>query len=264
MTDTARSGCATNDTRHAVFATPDPPRRRRSPDYDPRSVTKSQPTHAIDPEEVMHKSSVSRMNEFIEFLSTQTLPSPARVLDVGSFDVNGSYRNLFQGSQWRYEGLDVERGPGVDILVAQPYRWANVPSNAYDVVVSGQAFEHIEFPWVTILEVRRVLRPGGWCCLVVPSAGPEHRYPIDCWRFYPDGLTALARWADLDVERAHTWWEPEGWDDGSDEWRDSILVVRKPQQRGWWRLRSDLKRALLRAVMTLQAGRRTDLDRPSE
>lgn len=207
----------------------------------------------------MHESSLSRMAEFVEFLAKQDLPRPARVLDVGSFNVNGSYRDMFAGDEWSYEGLDIERGPGVDIVVDQPYRWRNVKSNSFDVVVSGQAFEHIEFPWVTIHEIRRVLRAGGWGCLVVPSAGPEHRYPIDCWRFYPDGLIALANWADLDVERAHTWWEPEGWADASDEWRDSILVVRKPHQRGWWRLRSEFKRSILRAAMSLQAGRRTDL-----
>jgi SAM-dependent methyltransferase len=199
------------------------------------------------------------MAEFVEFLATQDLPRPTKVLDVGSYDVNGSYRRFFDGPNWSYRGLDVEPGPGVDIVVDQPYRWSGVASNSFDVIVSGQAFEHIEFPWVTIHEVRRVLRPGGWCCLVVPSAGPEHRFPIDCWRFYPDGLTALARWADLEVQRVHTWWEPEGWADGSDEWRDSILVVRKPDQRGLRRLRSGAKRILLRGAMSLQAGRRTEL-----
>ena len=28
-----------------------------------------------------------------------------------------------------------------------------------------------------------------------PSRGPEHRYPNDCWRFYPDGYRALAKYA---------------------------------------------------------------------
>lgn len=206
----------------------------------------------------MHASSLSRMAEFVDYLSEQELPKPARVLDVGSFDVNGSYRQFFTGPEWDYTGLDVDDGPGVDLVVDQPYRW-NIPSRSFDVVISGQAFEHIEFPWVTIHEVRRVLRPGGLCCIVVPSAGHEHRFPIDCWRFYPDGLTALARWADLHVERVHTAWEPEGWDDDSDEWRDSVLVARKPHQHGWRRARSAAKHAALRAALRLQAARRTDL-----
>src|SRR5579884_967573 len=87
--------------------------------------------------------------------------SHLRILDVGSYDVNGTYRHLFDDPSWEYVGLDMESGPGVDIAVRRPYRWAEVPSNSYDVLISGQAFEHIEFPWATILEVRRVLRPGG-------------------------------------------------------------------------------------------------------
>jgi hypothetical protein len=28
----------------------------------------------------------------------------------------------------------------------------------------------------------------------MPSNGVFHRYPVDCWRFYPDSGIALARW----------------------------------------------------------------------
>jgi hypothetical protein len=41
----------------------------------------------------------------------------------------------------------------------------------------------------------RVLKPGGLFYLDVPSNGLFHRYPVDCWRFYPDSALALARWS---------------------------------------------------------------------
>ena len=44
------------------------------------------------------------------------------------------------------------------------------------------------------LEMMRVLGPHGVLYLNVPSNGAFHRYPVDCWRFYPDSGRALARW----------------------------------------------------------------------
>ena len=94
---------------------------------------------------------------------------------------------IFKSSdKWEYSGLDVEKGPNVDIVVENPYDW-EIPDSSYDVVISGQAFEHIEFFWLTFLEMARVLKPQGLIILIAPSRGPQHRYPVDCWRFYPDG-----------------------------------------------------------------------------
>lgn len=210
----------------------------------------------------MHQSSYHRMVEFVQRYLAEHSDRPLRALDVGSYDVNGTYRPLFDKPQWSYVGMDLEPGPGVDVVAHDPFRWATLPTSSFDVVISGQAFEHIEFPWVTILEVERVLRPGGLCCLVVPSSGPEHRYPVDCWRFYPDGLVALAHWADLNVISAETHWADEGWGEEGDQWHDSVLVASKPRQKpsipAWG------KRHVLRKVMSFQAARRTRRPLPAQ
>ena len=150
------------------------------------------------------------------------------ILDIGSQDVNGSYRELFNSPAWRYLGVDMVPGKNVDILLSNPYRFKEIRSSSVDVVISGQALEHVEFFWITMLEMARVLKRGGVCCIIVPSAGPEHRFPVDCWRFYPDGLKALARYARLDVLDVVTEWDAAGYPDGSEIWKDSILISRKP------------------------------------
>jgi 2-polyprenyl-3-methyl-5-hydroxy-6-metoxy-1,4-benzoquinol methylase len=84
-----------------------------------------------------------------------------KVLDIGSYDVNGSYRKIFSDSKYEYTGLDMAAGPNVDIVPDSIYDWKEIGDNSYDLVVSGQTFEHIEYPWLTIKEIERVLYPGG-------------------------------------------------------------------------------------------------------
>lgn len=170
------------------------------------------------------------------------------ILDIGSYDVNGSYRPLFDSPSWRYTGVDLEAGPGVDLVLESPYRLP-VDDQSIDLVISGQAFEHVEFFWLTWLEMRRVLKPGGAVFLIAPSRGPEHRYPQDCWRFYPDGYRALARFGGFDLVEVHTDWEPHP-DPGSAAWGDTVGVFRK-QPLSW---RNRLGMAFVRGGMRLVGG----------
>ena len=139
----------------------------------------------------MHNSSIKEMTRFIDtYLKDK---QNIYILDVGSYDVNGSYKNLFIKNTWMYRGLDVIKGPNVDIIALDMYNW-NILNNSFDVVISGQAFEHIEYPWKVLEEIVRITKLGGLICIIVPSAGKdEHRYPIDCWRIFPDGMKALAK-----------------------------------------------------------------------
>jgi SAM-dependent methyltransferase len=141
--------------------------------------------------------------------------------------------------------MDTVAGDNVDIVLKNPYHWREVKSDSVDVLISGQAFEHIEFFWITMMEIARVLKPGGLCCILAPSGGYEHRYPVDCYRFYPDGFTALARYVQMEVVEVATQWEPDPrYTEESNAWRDSMLVCRKGslstidawRQRLWRRL----------------------------
>lgn len=143
----------------------------------------------------MHYNSLEQMNRFVDVYLAPFISNKLDILDVGSLDVNGSYRSLFNRDNWHYLGLDVQRGPNVD-FVSAPYSW-DLSSNSFDVVISGQALEHVEYPWIIMQEISRVLKPGGLCCILVTSNGPEHRYPLDCYRYFPDGLKALAESAGI-------------------------------------------------------------------
>ena len=198
----------------------------------------------------MHQSSFEKMRVFRdEYLAGRENES-LRILDLGSFDVNGSYKPLFTGSSWTYQGLDMTPGKNVDVVLKNPYSWQEIKSDSADVFISGQAFEHIEFFWVAILEVARVLKPGGLCCIIAPSGGYEHRYPVDCWRFYPDGFSALARFGRLQVLDVSANWKPDPrYTDESNKWRDATLVCKKPSPRAYRKWIASSRRAVLHGML---------------
>ncbi len=141
----------------------------------------------------------------------------AEVLDVGGADVNGSYRSIFPADRFRYRTADLAGSDSVDIVLTDPYSLP-LDDQSIDIVVSGQAFEHIEFFWQTFVEMARVLKPDGFIFLIVPSAGPEHRYPVDCYRFYPDAFAALAKFSGCELI--------DVWRDERGPWHDLTGVFR--------------------------------------
>jgi SAM-dependent methyltransferase len=189
----------------------------------------------------VHPSSFDKMTVFRNRYLSGREEEPLAILDIGSQDVNGSYRQLFSQPNWTYTGLDMAAGHNVDIVVRTPYVWHEVASGSSDVVISGQAFEHIPYFWITMLEIARVLKTGGLCCILAPSSGPEHRYPVDCWRFYPDGMVSLAQFARMEILEAVTQWDDLG-DATSDAWHDSMLVCRKPDRGTWANLENAFRR----------------------
>ncbi len=205
----------------------------------------------------MHASSYQKMEAFRRRYLSGREQEPLRILDVGSQDVNGCYRPIFDAPAWTYHGLDMAAGPNVDIVIPGPYAWPRVRSRSYDVIVTGQALEHVEYFWITMLEAARALKPGGLLCAIAPSGGFEHRYPVDCWRYYPDGFRALSRWAQLEVLEASTEWEPATYGDGSEAWKDTLLVARRRTRSPGRAARHAVRQAFLLWVLR-RAARRTD------
>jgi SAM-dependent methyltransferase len=171
----------------------------------------------------MHASSFENMQRCVEKYapSAAELDGPLRVVELGSADVNGSYRSLFAGQAVTYVGVDIEAAPGVDLVARDPYHLP-LPDQDADIVLSGQALEHSEFFWLAFREMVRILRPNGYAFLIVPSAGPIHRYPVDCYRFYPDSMAALAKYAGCCLV--------ECWHDDRGPWNDIVAVFSREQQ----------------------------------
>src|SRR5688500_5184736 len=107
------------------------------------------------------------------YLATDGRQDERVVLDIGGADVNGGYGPLFHEARFRYTTVDLEAGPGVDVVLEDPYRLPFEDASA-DIVLSGQMLEHCEFFWLAFAEMVRVLKPDGLLFLIAPSAGPIH------------------------------------------------------------------------------------------
>jgi len=195
------------------------------------------------------------MQKFVEKYLANFKDQNLNIFDIGSQNVTefpeGSYKPLFENSKWEYKGVDIVAGNNVDVVVSDIYNWKEIKSASANVVISGQAFEHIEYTWATMLEITRILKNNGLLCLVVPSSGPEHKYPIDCWRFFPDGLKSLAKYANLEVIESYNCWNNPPIDGEINEWKDSVLICKKQNFSFWQNLKFTLKRFLQKIILKL-------------
>jgi SAM-dependent methyltransferase len=162
-----------------------------------------------------------------------------RVLDFGSRISRGqdwTHRDLLADYDCTIRGADVAEGRNVDVVMPNPYRLP-LRSESVDVIITGQAFEHIPFFWASFLELARVLRPRGLIFLTAPSRGHVHDAQ-DCWRYYPDAMRSLAAFARLHLREAHTDFPPQrnggrhvysSIDTKNYYWGDSVGVFQKPR-----------------------------------
>lgn len=95
----------------------------------------------------------------------------ASVLEVGSLNINGSVRILFQTNE--YIGIDVAEGNGVDIVCeGQDY---DAPDNTFDTVISCECFEHNPYWKETFANMIRMCKPNGLIIMTCATIGrPEH------------------------------------------------------------------------------------------
>ncbi|MBL8487512.1 MAG: methyltransferase domain-containing protein [Rhodocyclaceae bacterium] len=90
-----------------------------------------------------------------------------KVLEVGSLNINGSVRPLFE--ECDYLGLDVGQGPGVDLVCRGEDHGA--PAGSYDVVISCEMMEHNPNWRETWLNMIRLLRHDGLMVMTCASRG---------------------------------------------------------------------------------------------
>lgn len=164
----------------------------------------------------MHRSACDKMM----FFKGKYLDAKDKLLiyDVRSRHVHGDCNHVFDEKNWKRIGIDSVKGSNVDLVIKDMTSWDEIDDGVADVVVCGQFFEGTKMFWEAIKEICRILKPGGYLCSVVSSFGPYGEK--DYYRFSNAGLRVLAEIGRLDVVECIT--------DNVGEWRDSILIAKKP------------------------------------
>lgn len=139
-------------------------------------------------------------SEFVQQFLEKHKPDFKSVLEVGSLDVNGHIRGLFEGKA--YVGLDMRDGPNVDVLLDAHKIKSQFEPEQFDMVICFDTLEHDNKFWVTLENMKWVLKKGGWLLLGVPSRTcPLHGHPSDYWRFMEPAMTEMLQpFEDIHVE----------------------------------------------------------------
>lgn len=91
------------------------------------------------------------------------------VLDIGSLDINGSNKYLFELAD--YTGVDVAPGKNVDVVT--PGHLYDKPDNTFDLIISTECFEHDMFYELTMQNAVRLLKSGGLFLFTCAAPGRE-------------------------------------------------------------------------------------------
>lgn len=92
-----------------------------------------------------------------------------KVLDVGSGDINGNNRFLFDGCD--YDGNDVIEAKNVTIVS----KTKDLPfeDNTFDTIISTECFEHDPEYKESFLKIYSMLKPSGLFCFTCASTGRQ-------------------------------------------------------------------------------------------
>ena len=131
------------------------------------------------------------------FWDACTVATPCRVLELGSKIHNGGglhrKRGLRLNHRAEWTGVDIESGPGVDVVADAHDLESHFPAASFDLACAFSTFEHLARPWIVAEQLFHVVRPGGLLVVTTHQTFPYHPYPQDFFRFSTFGLCEVLK-----------------------------------------------------------------------
>jgi len=133
-----------------------------------------------------------------------------RVVELGSYDVNSSLRPFIETLKpAEYMGVDIEKGPSVDIVCKAENVLERLGEESFDVVISTELLEHVRDWRKVISNMKNICRPNGLVLITTRSQGfPYHAYPYDFWRYEFSDMQHI--FSDCIIEKLEKDWESPG------------------------------------------------------
>jgi SAM-dependent methyltransferase len=133
-------------------------------------------------------------NEIFKAISNVIPSFRGKVLDSGCGVMPYKKIILENKEITSYVGLDIESALSYD-NVQPDFYWDGITmpfeNNTFDVVLSTEVLEHVLNPDAYLLEVKRVLKPGGVFFFTVPFLMSLHEVPFDYYRYTPYALEEI-------------------------------------------------------------------------
>jgi SAM-dependent methyltransferase len=113
-------------------------------------------------------------------------PNPV-IYDIGSRDARGRYHFGSPPEGARLVCVDIEAGPGVDV-VADAHDLHMIEDNSADCVLAVGVLLHCRYPEQVIGEFHRILKPGGILYVSAPFVSSHPGFPPVYYFFSMEGL----------------------------------------------------------------------------
>ena len=134
------------------------------------------------------------------------------MLDVGCGQM--PYKKFLLDNKYinQYTGLDIESAIVYDENVKPDFTWDGITmpfgNNSFDTVMATEVLEHCPNPNSIILEMKRVLKPGGLIFFTVPFLWNLHEVPHDEYRYTPFALKRIFKECEMEEMElfAHGGW----------------------------------------------------------
>jgi len=121
-----------------------------------------------------------------------------RVIEVGSYDVNGSLRYIVELlGPAEYIGVDIMKGPGVDIICPAENLVERFGKESFDVVISTCVLEHVRRWKESVSNLKNICKPDGIILIIAPSHWTFHEFPYDFWRYKKKDMENI--FSDFDI-----------------------------------------------------------------
>jgi SAM-dependent methyltransferase len=122
----------------------------------------------------------------------ESFPIVSPLVEIGARAAEGQedvadIRGVFNADM--HIGCDIRPGHGVDQI--EDVHHLSFADESVGTVIALETLEHVADPIRAVLEMHRVLRPGGILAISSLMFFPIHEHPADYWRFTPQGFELL-------------------------------------------------------------------------
>jgi 2-polyprenyl-3-methyl-5-hydroxy-6-metoxy-1,4-benzoquinol methylase len=124
-----------------------------------------------------------------------------RIIEIGSHDINGTLRAFVESrNPAEYIGVDIEKGPGVDIICDAKKIIEHFEKESFDIVIATELIEHVREWRKVISNIKNICRPNGIMLITTRSIGFQyHGFPHDFWRYESEDMKNI--FSDCTIEK---------------------------------------------------------------